>query len=237
MYGMNENKLNHVGVIMDGNRRWARKNGLKSVLMGHEKGVRKLMELCTWCLDKSIPYLSVYAFSTENWNRSQVEIEGLFAIMEKFFREEVGDCVEKGIRIKVVGNLQKLGEKQRKLITDAQKQTEGCKNLQVQIAISYGGRDEITRAFQKIAKKVEKGEVSPVGIDEKMIERSLDTAGAPLIDMVIRTGGNHRLSNFFTWQTAYFEIYFTDTLWPDFTKEEFHKYVEDYERVSINMGR
>lgn len=234
---MNENKLNHVGVIMDGNRRWARKNGLKSVLMGHEKGVRKLMEICTWCLDKSIPYLSVYAFSTENWNRSQVEIEGLFAIMEKFFQEEVGDCVEKGIRIKVVGNLQKLGEKQRKLITDAQKQTEECKNLQVQIAISYGGRDEITRAFQKIAQKVEKGEVSPDGIDEKMIERSLDTAGAPLIDMVIRTGGNHRLSNFFTWQTAYSEIYFTDTLWPDFTKEEFHKYVEDYERVSINMGR
>lgn len=234
---MGTNNLNHVGVIMDGNRRWAKKYGLKSVLMGHEKGVNKLMELCTWCLDRSIPYLSVYAFSTENWSRSQAEIEGLFAIMDKFFREELGDCIEKGIRIKVVGDTDRLGKRQQELIDDAQKQTAVCKNLVVQIAISYGGKNEITRAVRKIAKKLELGEVRSEDITEKMIESCLDTAEVPLIDMVIRTGGNHRLSNFFTWQTAYSEIYFTDTLWPDFSKEEFYQIVADYENISINMGR
>ena len=201
---MGENKLNHVGVIMDGNRRWAKKQGLKSVLMGHEKGVNKLMELCTWCLDKSVPYLSVYAFSTENWNRSQPEIEGLFAIMEKFFREELGTAY---------------------------------KNLVVQIAISYGGKDEITKSVRKIAEKLKLGEISSDDITEKTIESCLDTADIPSIDVVIRTGGNHRLSNFFTWQTAYSEIYFTDTLWPDFSREEFYQIVADYEGVSINRGR
>lgn len=234
---MGENKLNHVGVIMDGNRRWAKKQGLKSVLMGHEKGVNKLMELCTWCLDKSVPYLSVYAFSTENWNRSQPEIEGLFAIMEKFFREELGDCIEKGIRIKAVGDIGRLGKKQQALISDAQHQTAEYKNLVVQIAISYGGKDEITKSVRKIAEKLKLGEISSDDITEKTIESCLDTADIPPIDVVIRTGGNHRLSNFFTWQTAYSEIYFTDTLWPDFSREEFYQIVADYEGVSINMGR
>lgn len=232
-----ENILRHVGVIMDGNRRWAKKNGLYSVLMGHEKGVRKLMELCTWCLERSIPYLSVYAFSTENWSRSQTEIDGLFALMEKFFRDEVGDCIEKGIKIKVVGDIARMGSKQQALIMEAEQQTRDCDMLTVQIAISYGGKDEIVRAVRKIVKSSEEGRLQVEDVNEELIEHYLDTNGAPLIDMVIRTGGNHRLSNFFTWQTAYSEIYFTDTLWPDFTQDEFLRFVRNYEHISINLGK
>ncbi len=232
-----DNILRHVGVIMDGNRRWAKKNGLKSVLMGHEKGVRKLMELCTWCLERSIPYLSVYAFSTENWSRSRTEIEGLFALMERFFREEVEDCIEKGIKIKVVGDIARMGAKQQELILEAEQQTKDCDKLTVQIAISYGGKDEIVRAVRKIVKLSEEGRLQVEDVDEELIEHCLDTNEAPLIDMVVRTGGNHRLSNFFTWQTAYSEIYFTDTLWPDFTQDEFFRFLRNYEHISINLGK
>lgn len=130
-----------------------------------------------------------------------------------------------------------MGKKQQALISDAQHQTAECKNLVVQIAISYGGKDEITRSVRKIAEKLKLGEISSDDITEKTIESCLDTADIPSIDVVIRTGGNHRLSNFFTWQTAYSEIYFTDTLWPDFSREEFYQIVADYEGVSINMGR
>ena len=231
------NELTHVGVIMDGNRRWAKKLGLKSVLSGHEQGVRKLMELCSWCLDRHIPFLSVYAFSTENWNRSQSEIDGLFLIMEKFFERELQSCLDKGIRIVVVGDQSRLKAQQRNIIQIAEEMTRDCKLLQVQIAISYGGRNELTRTFQKMLQSVQQGVLEASKVTEEVVEEFLDTAGTPMIDMVIRTGGNHRLSNFFVWQTAYAEIYFSDTLWPEFTEQEFAKFVEEYQSIRINMGK
>lgn len=234
---MNENELKHVGIIMDGNRRWARKNGLKSVLNGHEKGVNKFMEMCTWCLDRRIPYLSAYAFSTENWNRSEYEIDGLFAIMERFFADELSDCLEKGIRIVVAGDRSRLKEKQRKIVEQAEEKTKACDRLHVQIAISYGGRDELTRTMQRIAISIQEGVLTTKNITEKTIEANLDTVGIPMIDMIIRTGGNHRLSNFFIWQSAYAELYFTDTLWPDFTEDEFARFVNDYRTININLGK
>lgn len=233
---MEANKVEHIGVIMDGNRRWANKNKLGSVLMGHEKGVRKLMELCDWCLEREIPYLSVYAFSTENWNRNSLEIDGLFRLMEKFFHEEVKNCIEKGIRIKVVGDHSMIKEKQRMIIANAQQDTMQCNNLTVQIALSYGGRNEIKRAMQKIVKAAEENKLRDDDITENVIEKYLDTAGIPMIDMVIRTGGNHRLSNFFPWQSAYAELYFTDTLWPEFSKKEFMDFIDNFENVIINHG-
>ena len=231
------NELTHVGVIMDGNRRWAKKLALKSVLSGHEQGVRKLMELCGWCLDRHIPFLSVYAFSTENWNRSQSEIDGLFLIMEKFFERELQSCLDKGIRIVVVGDQSRLKAQQRNIIQIAEEMTRDCKLLQVQIAISYGGRNELTRTFQKMLQSVQQGVLEASKVTEEVVEEFLDTAGTPMIDMVIRTGGNHRLSNFFVWQTAYAEIYFSDTLWPEFTEQEFAKFVEEYQSIRINMGK
>lgn len=231
------NALTHVGVIMDGNRRWARKLGMKSVLNGHEQGVKKLIDLCVWCLDRQIPFLSVYAFSTENWGRDKAEIDGLFLLMKKFFEEEIQNCIEKGIRIVVVGDLSRLKEPQRNIIRQAEEKTKDCKSLQLQIAISYGGRDELTRAVRKMVNAARQGTLSEANITEEVVADYLDTAGTPMIDMVIRTGGCHRLSNFFVWQTAYSELYFTDTLWPEFTEKEFADFIEMYQSVHINMGK
>ena len=234
---MDGNELKHVGVIMDGNRRWARKNKLQSVLNGHEKGVDKFMEICTWCLDHGIPYLTVYAFSTENWNRSEAEINGLFAIMERFFTNRLSDCLQRGIRIVVAGDRSRLNEKQRSIIEQAEEKTRQCSRLLAQIGISYGGRDELVRAMKKTAADIRAGRLTAEKITEEEISANLDSAGIPMIDMVIRTGGNHRLSNFFIWQSAYAEIYFTDTLWPDFSEKEFSEFVDDYKTVKINLGK
>ncbi len=231
------NDLTHIGVIMDGNRRWAKKNNCGTVLSGHEQGVEKFMELCTWCLNKEIPYLTVYAFSTENWNRSRYEIDGLFMIFEKFFRDRLGDCLERGIRIKTIGDKGRLKEKHREIIRQAEKKTENCGKLLVQVCLSYGGRDEIARAARKIAGSVLRGGLKEDSVTEETVEKNLDTAGTPMLDAIIRTGGNHRLSNFLIWQAAYAEIYFTDTLWPDFTESEFERILEEYRRTQINMGR
>jgi len=231
------NTLQHVGVIMDGNRRWARQHQMQTVLNGHEKGVRKLMELCTWCINRQIPYLSVYAFSTENWNRSDYEINGLFALMERFFQDELQDCLDQGIRIVVVGDRAHMGPKQQDILQQAEEKTKRCSRLQVQVAISYGGRDELTRAVRKLAPDIKAGRLTPKDITEATLEGALDTAGVPVMDMVIRTGGHHRLSNFFIWQAAYAELYFTNTLWPDFTEAEFGAFVEDFRAAGINMGK
>lgn len=234
---MEEIRVTHVGVIMDGNRRWARKNRLKSVLNGHEMGVNKFMDLCTWCLDRNIPYLTVYAFSTENWNRSETEINGLFAIMDKFFEDEIGNCINRGIRVTVIGDRSMLKAEHQRTIESAEQETLQCNKLIVQIAISYGGRNELVRAIRKVVDEVESSNMKKEDITEKKVEEYLDTSEIPMIDMVIRTGGNHRLSNFLIWQTAYAEIYFTDTLWPDFSEEEFEKLIDHYSHITINMGK
>ncbi|MDO4804897.1 MAG: polyprenyl diphosphate synthase [Lachnospiraceae bacterium] len=234
---MEENKVKHLGVIMDGNRRWARSHMFTSVMRGHEKGVDTFMDLCTWCQDEGIPYLSVYAFSTENWERSQEEVASLFKLMEKFFREEVKTCIERDIRVVVVGNLSRLDDDSKEIIRRAEQMTAHCKNLLVQIAISYGGRDEIVRAVREYAKKAVAGLRDPETLTEKEFESFLDTEGVPDIDLVIRTGGNRRLSNFFPWQTVYSEIWFTDVLWPDFSKAEMKKALDYYETIQINKGK
>lgn len=234
---MAENKVQHLGVIMDGNRRWARQHMLTSVMRGHEKGVDTFMDLCTWCQDEGIPYLSVYAFSTENWERSQEEVASLFKLMERFFREEVKTCIERDIRVVVVGNLSRLDEDSKGIIRKAEEMTAHCKNLVVQIAISYGGRDEIIRAVKQYASDVAKGLKDPAELTEAAFASYLDTKNVPDIDMVIRTGGNRRLSNFFPWQTVYSEIWFTDVLWPDFSKAEMKKALDYYENIQINKGK
>lgn len=234
---MAENKVKHLGVIMDGNRRWARSHMFKSVMRGHEKGIDTFMDLCTWCQDEGIPYLSVYAFSTENWERSQEEVASLFKLMEKFFRDEVKTCIERDICVKVVGNLSRLDEGSKEVIRRAEEMTSGCKNLLVQIAISYGGRDEIIRAVKKYAGRAAAGLTDFRKLTEQEFASYLDTNGVPDIDLVIRTGGNRRLSNFFPWQTVYSEIWFTDVLWPDFSKEELLKALKYYETIQINKGK
>ncbi len=230
-----ENTIRHVGVIMDGNRRWARAHMLGSVLRGHEAGVDTFMNLCLWCEDAGIPNLTVYAFSTENWNRSAEEVDGLFALMERFFRDRLDDCLKHDIRIRIVGDLSRLGESAKETVRRTMELTAHCRTLLCQIAISYGGRDEIVRAARAYGEDLLKD--PGLALDEEAFGKYLDTADVPDMDLVIRTGGNHRLSNFFPWQSAYAELYFTDTLWPDFSQEEFNAIIDAFAGVKINKGK
>ena len=262
---MNDHNIQHLGVIMDGNRRWARKNMLQSVLKGHEQGVDTFIDVCKWCEDAGIPYLTVYAFSTENWERAKEEVDGLFALMERFFKEEVQTCIERDIRMKIIGDLSRLSPQAQETVRKTMEETKHCKTLLCQVAISYGGRDEIVRAAKAYGEDVARfvgagqetsleehidvmtgevvvppvldGERTMPELTEDAFSRYLDTAGVPDVDLVIRTGGNHRLSNFLPWQCAYAELYFTDTLWPDFGEEEFKDILRQYRDVQINKGR
>ena len=246
------NQVQHLGVIMDGNRRWARKHMFTSVMKGHEKGVDTFIDLCKWCQEAGIPYLTVYAFSTENWNRSQEEVSSLFKLMERFFVNEVETCLERDIRMVIVGDKSRLAPEDQETVRKTEEMTAHCRSLICQVAISYGGRDEILRAVKKYAADLlsvygkEAGEedpqedswlLLPENITEDTFESYLDTAGVPDMDLVIRTGGNRRLSNFFPWQTTYSEIWFTDVLWPDFSQADLQEALDYYEKIQINKGK
>lgn len=232
-----ENTVRHLGVIMDGNRRWARQHMLSSVVRGHEKGVDTFISLCEWCENAGIPYLTVYAFSTENWKRSKEEVAGLFKLMRRFFVEEIHRCIEMGVRVRCLGNFEFLSGEDIQVIRNAEEATKEQTKLCLQIALSYGGRDEILQAAMHYAADVKAGLQSGEDLDEETFAGYLCTAGIPDIDLVIRTGGDRRLSNFFPWQTTYADLYFTDTLWPDFTERELLAALDYYRSVKINKGK
>ena len=234
---MADNKVRHLGVIMDGNRRWARRHMFQSVMRGHEKGVDTFIDLCEWCENAEIPYLTVYAFSTENWKRSQEEVTDLFKLMRRFFVEEIHRCIEKGVRVVVVGNLSPLSAEDLAIIRDAEKVTKHCGKLYLQIALSYGGRDEILQAAAAYARDLAAGKIPDGELTEEVFESYLLTHGVPDMDLVIRTGGDHRLSNFFPWQTTYADLWFTDVLWPDFSEELLGEALAWYREIKINKGK
>jgi undecaprenyl diphosphate synthase len=238
-----ENKLNHLGVIMDGNRRWARSHKFESVVEGHRSGAKRFVDLCEWCIEEKIPNVTVFAFSTENWNRSDEEVQGIFNLMEEFFKTEIDTCIRQGVRVRILGERTRLSENSRKVIANAEALTKDCGKLNAQIAVNYGGRDEIMRAIKTLYAKIQKGDVLPEKLSpgefEAEFEKCLDTAGLPDIDFVIRTGstGRKRTSGFFPWQTVYAELYFIDILWPDFSKKDLQDAIAWYKGVQINMGR
>ena len=231
------NAVRHLGIIMDGNRRWAKKNKMETILQGHQRGGDTLINVCRWCKWNQIPYLTVYAFSTENWNRTEKEISGLFKLMESFFNERMDEVIREGVNVNVIGDLRRLPEDSKAIIRNAEQASKDCDALRLNIALSYGGRDELLRAVRQCAAEVRSGSLRPEDITESVFESYLDTKGCPDMDMVIRTGGYHRLSNFFPWQTVYSEIYFTDVLWPDFSYEDFCAALRHYEEVTINKGK
>ncbi|MCL2456884.1 MAG: polyprenyl diphosphate synthase, partial [Defluviitaleaceae bacterium] len=180
--------IKHLGVIMDGNRRWAKSHKLE-LYVGHNKGAENFGQICDWCLQSDIKFLTVYAFSTENWKREAKEIKHLFSLMEKYFVEEKTRCVEKNIRIKIIGERDRFDSRALSIIREIETATADCNRLSVQIALSYGGRDEIVRAVRKIAAEAANGVISPDSVTEEMFEKYLDTKNIPDVDLVIRTGG------------------------------------------------
>lgn len=231
-------EIKHIGVIMDGNRRWAKKNGMQS-FQGHDKGADIFLDTCDWCLKANIKYLTVYAFSTENWKRTQTEVMHIFGLLEQFFKERIEDCLENGIKVRVIGERSRFDKKTLAIIEDVEKRTRNCRCLNVQIALSYGGRDEIVRAVKKIAEDIVANKRVINEISEEVFAEYLDTAGIPDVDLVIRTGGmeNRRLSNFLPWQTVYSELYFSELLWPEFSKEEFERALRYYQSTKRNLGK
>lgn len=226
----------HVAVIMDGNGRWAKSRGLPRI-MGHQRGVDTLKELLRCCRDWGIPALTAYAFSTENWGRPLEEVEFLMMLFERVLRKELKEMMEENVRIRFVGNLEALPPSLQTEIARSMEETKNNLGIQFVVATNYGGRQEIVQACRAIATKVQQGAIDPAQIDESLIERHLYTCGLPYPDLLIRTSGEMRISNFLLWQMAYAEIYVTQTLWPDFDRAQFHKALSAYQQRDRRYGK
>jgi undecaprenyl diphosphate synthase len=221
----------HVAIIMDGNGRWAKQRGLPR-LAGHQAGTENLRRTIRACVELGIRYLSIYAFSTENWGRPKEEVEGLLRILESVIEKELNELHKEGVQLRHIGRLEKLPEALRKKVENAIDLTKDNSTLTVVVAFNYGGRDEIVFAVEKLIKEGTKVE----DINESLISRHLFTAGIPDPDLIIRTSGEMRLSNFLIWQAAYSEYYVTPAYWPDFDKAELQKAIDAYCQRSRRFG-
>lgn len=229
----------HVAIIMDGNRRYSKLQGNMSAIEGHKRGVDTLENVLEWCIDLGINIVTVYAFSTENFKRSEKEVEDLMNLFVKSFLSiSTNKKIHKNeVKLKAVGRLDLFPEEVRDAIKDAEKSTEKYDKRQINIAMGYDGRVEIVDAFKKIAKLVEEGKVKPEDIDEKMINDNLYTAGLEDPNLVIRTSGEERLSGFLLWQSSYSELYFTDSLWPELRKVDFLRAIRSYTQRQRRFGK
>ncbi len=224
-------EINHLAVIMDGNRRWAKSKGLPT-LEGHRRGYNKMKDVGQWCLDRGIKFLTVYAFSTENWNRSKKEVDYLMKLLEEGLTKELPFFQKKDIKLRIIGRRRELSKRLKSVIDKAERATAKNKRGVLNIAINYGGRLEIVEAIKKISQK----KISPGRITEQMVSKNTWTAGQPDPDLVIRTSGEKRLSGFLTWQSVYSELYFCSCHWPAFTKKEFDRAIADFEKRRRRFG-
>jgi undecaprenyl diphosphate synthase len=225
----------HVAVIMDGNGRWAKQKAMNRVL-GHEEGTESVRVVVRTSREIGIQWLTLYAFSEENWKRPKYEISALMGILKRFLKSELNEMQENNIRFMTIGRIHKLPDDIRAIIEDTTAKTSGNKGMTLTLALSYGGRQEIFDAVQKISKRIVSGDLQPSDINEGLISDFLYTAGMPDPDLLIRTSGEYRVSNFMLWQIAYAEIYVTPTLWPDFRKEEYLRAIEDYQKRERRFG-
>ena len=225
----------HVAVIMDGNGRWAKKRFLPRNY-GHAEGAKALEAICENCDKLGIKHLTVYAFSTENWKRSVEEVTGIMNLFRKYLVDSIERSNNANMKVNLIGKREGLPEDIVQKMNDLERATANNTGLQFHIAINYGGRDEITRAVKKIAADVKAGKINPDDITEQTITDNLDTRELPDPDLLIRTSGEQRLSNYLPWQLAYTEFYFTDTYWPDFSKEELIKAFEKYNKRERRFG-
>lgn len=229
------NVPNHVAIILDGNGRWAKAKGLPRTA-GHVQGAKTVEQICEDAYNMGIKYLTVYAFSTENWSRPDSEVATLMNLLRNYMKNSIKRAQKNNMCVRVIGDKSGLAEDLRASIDELEQATRNNTGLHFQIAINYGGRDEIRRAVVKIADKAASGMLRPEEIDDEQITAELDTAGLPDPDLLIRTSGEQRISNFLLWQLAYAELYFTSVPWPDFDKDELARAVESYQNRDRRYG-
>lgn len=226
----------HVAVIMDGNGRWAELRSLPRIA-GHREGIKSVRELITLCLELGIPALTIYAFSQENWNRPTHEINALMGLLEHYLSTERSSLVEQGVRFRTIGRLDTLPASALQWVRTTEQETSHLEKLNLTVALSYGGRSEIVEAVRQVADAVQQGTLQANDIDEQLFANYLMTRGLPDPDLLIRTSGETRISNFLLWQLAYTELYFTTTLWPDFRRREALLALLEYQRRDRRFGR
>jgi undecaprenyl diphosphate synthase len=230
-----ENLPKHVAIIMDGNGRWAKKRAL-SRIRGHENGINSVRDVVRTSREIGISYLTLYAFSEENWKRPKHEIDALMSLLKRFLKQELDEMLENGIRFQTIGRTSKLPDDVQRLLSDTSDMTSRNEDMVLTLALSYGGRQEILDAVIKISKRIESKDLRPEAITQQTISGFLYTAGIPDPDLLIRTSGEYRVSNFLLWQIAYAEMYITPTLWPDFRKEEYLSAIEAFQKRERRFG-
>jgi undecaprenyl diphosphate synthase len=225
----------HLAIIMDGNGRWAEQRHLPRIL-GHRKGVETVQSVVDECLRLGVECLTLYAFSSENWGRPKDEVDALMGLLGSFLKKELSQLHKLDIRLQAIGELNRLPDPIRRILDDIVVQTAGNDRMVLNLALSYGSRNELVRAARALAAGVAAGRLDVQAIDEREVEAALDTHGLPELDLLIRTSGEMRISNFLLWQAAYAELYFTETLWPDFSPEQLQQAISEYSRRQRRFG-
>ncbi len=233
---LNSNIPRHIAIIMDGNGRWAKKQGLFRAI-GHENGAKGVQEAVEACTELGVKYLTLYAFSTENWNRPKREVDALMKLLVKSLKKEISSLQKNNIRLNAVGNLDALPEKVKKELLYVIEETKSNNEITVTLALSYGSREELIKTIQDISIKVKNNLISPHLINETVINEHLYTKNLPDVDLLIRTSGEQRISNFLLWQIAYAELYFTKVLWPDFKKTDLFEAILNYQQRERRFGK
>jgi undecaprenyl diphosphate synthase len=226
----------HIAIIMDGNGRWAKQRG-KIRIFGHENGVRSVKDAAESCAELGVKYLTLYAFSTENWNRPQYEVDALMTLLVKTIRKETKTLMENEIRLESIGDINKLPSSCRKELLESKEITKNNKRMTLILALSYSSKWDILNAVQHIAEDYKNDKIKKEAINENLLNSYLTTAAFPHPELLIRTSGEHRVSNFLLWEIAYSEFYFTETLWPDFRKEDLYKAIVDYQKRERRFGK
>lgn len=235
--GMQDMKIpNHVAIILDGNGRWAKSKGMPRTY-GHTTGAKNVEKIAEAAGNMGIRYLTLYAFSTENWNRPPEEVKALMNLLDSYLKNCIQKAKKNNMAVRVLGDISRLDERMQEKIQKLEESSADYDGLHLQIAINYGSRDEIVRAIRKLGRDVEAGKIAPDQISEETFSSYLDTAGLPDPDLLIRTSGEERLSNFLLWQLAYAEFYFTDVPWPDFHEEDLRRAVEAYNQRDRRYGK
>lgn len=232
----NERLPKHIAIIMDGNGRWAKEHG-KQRIFGHQRGVQSVREVCEACAELGVEYLTLYAFSTENWNRPLAEVTGLMTLFAQTIKKEMDTFFKNDIRLKAIGDLERLPESNYKMLKETIDATKDNKRMTLTLALSYSGRWDLMQASRRMAADAAAGIIKPEDITQDTIDNYLSTAGIPDPELLIRTSGEERISNFLLWQLAYSEFYFTPKYWPDFQKADLYEAILNYQRRERRFGK